>query len=238
MDFSGGGPMSIVKIIRNESGETRQILNRDVANGDSYDVPAYLWFELYLNSEISDNVDTEDYVVNDGTQDLASDIGKKHLALFQPDSADSITYNNNISNLNSGNVQGAIDALSLFASAYGAVYAESENESGSSSSSFVQKVRLSVSDLAAGVYRIGWSFEYSGGSNNKDTAYRVQIDDTTTICEHEPRINKRDEWRSAAGFKYASLSSGNHYIDLDYRKVDTSAHIRRARLEIWRISLD
>lgn len=62
--------MSYKRIIKNLSGSTKQILNRDIDNGDQYDIPSHLWLELIDNTEIHTLIATGDYIVNDGEYDL------------------------------------------------------------------------------------------------------------------------------------------------------------------------
>jgi len=75
---------SIYKIIRNASGEMRRILNRDVLNEESYDVPSGQWMKLYMDDEIRSYISSGDYIVNDGTRDLSAEEGLVHIDKFQP----------------------------------------------------------------------------------------------------------------------------------------------------------
>ena len=104
--------------------------------------------------------------------------------------------------------------------------------------SYARKLRLSTPSIPEGRYRIGWSFEWLG-ENVSDYFYtRVQLDDSTDLMNMkcEPKDNKN--WHPLAGFAYSDLSSGSHSIDIDYAcqaSIDP-IHIRKARLEIWRVS--
>lgn len=71
--------MAQKKIITNNSGSTQQILNRDIPNTQSYDIPPHLWFELSSDETIHSLILSEDYVVNDGSQDLEPDVGHAHV---------------------------------------------------------------------------------------------------------------------------------------------------------------
>jgi hypothetical protein len=114
-------------------------------------------------------------------------------------------------------------------------YAESESESTTSQTSYQQKLRLTTASLPAGNYHVGWSFEISVDSNNKTAGCRVQIDDTTTICEffQSPFSN---EYSGISGFARVALTAGVHTIDIDYREITGITSIRRARLHIWRVA--
>jgi len=74
--------MSQKKIIQNVSGTTKQILNRDVANGDSYDVPPHLWSELAIDTEIHNAVTAEEYIINNEMVDLVAEVGLAHLQVI------------------------------------------------------------------------------------------------------------------------------------------------------------
>jgi len=71
--------MSQRKIIKNQSGSTQQILNRDVANGDQYEIPSGHWNDLSINSDIISKINSKDYVVNDGNVDLNSTVALAHI---------------------------------------------------------------------------------------------------------------------------------------------------------------
>lgn len=98
--------MSVVKIIKNISGTEAQILNRQISNNSSYNVPSHLWLELAEDNDIITKVTSGLFVVNNGTSDLSVSEGISHIKRFQFDSADKISF----SNLNyvSTNVKDAI----------------------------------------------------------------------------------------------------------------------------------
>lgn len=135
----------------------------------------------------------------------------------------------------SENVQDAIEEARFSGSLpFEYNYDESEAESQTTSSSYQQKLRLTVS-LNGGDYRIGWFCEMNGSNgSSKVVGMRVQVDDTTTLNE-STASDLRNNWQSLSGFKKVALTSGSHDIDLDYKKISTKAKIKRARLEIWRV---
>lgn len=121
----------------------------------------------------------------------------------------------------------------------------SETTSTTTSTSYQQKVRLSVTGISAGTYRIGWYYEWNDASGEEwytgavSSMYaRVQVDDTTTLAEKRMGTNSADYWGMDSGHYIGSLTSGNHNIDIDYRAENASysAGIRRARIEFWRVS--
>ena len=62
--------MSQKKIIKNVSGEAKQILRRGVEDQSQYDISPHFWTELAINSSIHSLVVSGDYVVNNGDLDL------------------------------------------------------------------------------------------------------------------------------------------------------------------------
>jgi hypothetical protein len=121
---------------------------------------------------------------------------------------------------------------------YGSNYhiVEDETISITTATEFQQKLRLSISDLEAGTYRVGWSFECLG-SNKGQFLAQVQVDDTTTLYSTDEELRPSAGWRSASGFGKIALTSGDHFIDLDYCTSLTIgvSKIRRARLELMGI---
>lgn len=119
-----------------------------------------------------------------------------------------------------------------------AQYASSDVQSDYTGSvAYQQKVRLTTPSLPAGTYRIGWSYELAM-SNLADYAQgRVQINDTWTIHEVLTEMKDSGNWFAFGGFFNMPLS-GVQNIDLDYATSNwyQTVSIRRARLEIWRIS--
>ena len=111
-----------------------------------------------------------------------------------------------------------------------------ETESSTTSGTYQQKLRLTTPSLAIGdKYVFFWYFEVRANLQNKNTEARVQVDDTTTIVESEREGN---EWFPVAGFYIATIAvAGAHTVDIDYRKVDGTAYIRRARLIGWRVEV-
>jgi len=135
--------------------------------------------------------------------------------------------------------KGYVDSFApIFGSEYD--YASSEGESSTTNTSPQEKVSLSLTSVPAGKYRIDYSFEGSSDDDkNSVFAARVQIDDTTTICETGTGAAKglEDYYLPFTGFYEATLS-GSHDIDIDYwDDVGTAGvNIRRARISVFRIS--
>ena len=116
---------------------------------------------------------------------------------------------------------------------------ESDGESSTSGTSWVEKVSLTTGSVPAGTYRIGWSFEMRTDSSSMTGYARIQVDDTDTVGDMAVRIAPTTGWAMLSGFKYITLSASSHDIDLDYTSSpngNKTSYIRRARLELWRVS--
>lgn len=72
------------KILINNTASTIQILNRDVAAGASYEIPAGLWHKLYDAADLHALILSGDVIVNDGTQNLSASAGEQHIFKWQP----------------------------------------------------------------------------------------------------------------------------------------------------------
>jgi hypothetical protein len=118
--------------------------------------------------------------------------------------------------------------------------AASETLQQTTNNSYQQKVRLIATGLSGGTYRIGWYYEWQYNSGARDFRARIQIDDTTDLMEQvqEPQDTGTDQYYPVGGFKYEVLSAGDHNIDLDWccTNLGDTATIRRARLEIWKVT--
>ena len=122
---------------------------------------------------------------------------------------------------------------------YGSEFQQSssDSESSTTSTTFVQKMRMTTSSLPSGTYRIAWYYEWRLTITTNDFKAQVQINDTITLMEHqqEPQDSGDDQYNNHSGFYY-STGSGVLNIDIDYSSGSGTAYIRRARLEIWRVS--
>jgi hypothetical protein len=116
-------------------------------------------------------------------------------------------------------------------------YEESDGESGTSSTTYQDKTILSASGIISGTYRLLYTCEYQAGANNKDVAVRV-FDATVSgvYAENSQQTNNNQNWFTLSGFKRLTLSAGTRDIRWQYRAGTTSIVIRRARLELRRVS--
>jgi len=201
--------MALVKRLKNNSGAARVIMTRSVADQGYYELPYRLWVEALDDEDVIADVTSGELVVNDGISDLSVTAGLALLRKFQ-------TFEG-----------------SSFADLTQYQSAESLSKSSTGSTSYQNKVTLCTSGLAAGDYRVSWSFEWRAQSNNKAVGYRVQVGNETAIMEVKPE--HRNNWHHCGGAAKITISDDVN-IKLDYKKIAKNAYIRNARLEIWRIS--
>ena len=124
----------------------------------------------------------------------------------------------------------------VFGTWYG--WTTSESESSTTSTSWQQKLRYSLTGIPAGNYRIGYQWEWRRNHVVTDFRARVQIDDTTTIANMNYESKDVNSWHLDQGFYIAALTAGNHYIDVDYSGETTAytSYIRATRIECYRVS--
>jgi len=115
-----------------------------------------------------------------------------------------------------------------------------EDASSTTSTSWQRKLRLILSGLKAGKYKIDWYYEWAYSNSNSQFKSRLQVDDTDTYMEQEVRSAQAStsKYRGTSGFVYVNLTSGDHTVDLDYcsSRNKKAAYIRRARVSVRRVS--
>lgn len=132
-----------------------------------------------------------------------------------------------------GTVERELDQLSFDPSElYFGTHFNSEKddtESSTTSTTYQEKLTLTTPSLDIDdEYIVFWYMEVKANLQNKIAAVRVQVDDTTDVLEVQHEGN---EWVPITGFSiYTVTIAGTHDIDIDYRAVDGTAYIRRARL--------
>lgn len=113
-------------------------------------------------------------------------------------------------------------------------HGSSDAESSTTSSTYVEKMRLTTTNLPPGNYRIGYSMEMTNSHRAGNSDFRVQVDDTDTLTEGSstaPGVANR--YSTYSGFAIVSLGAGVHDIDVDLKSnASNSARMRRTRVEI------
>lgn len=112
----------------------------------------------------------------------------------------------------------------------------SDTESSTTSTTNQTKATMTTSSLPNGKYRIGWFCEMKSSSNKSSAEMEVKLGSTVIgTGRFEPK--DANNWEAYSGHYYDTIS-GVQTIDLNYSREGGSAtaSIRRARIEIWRIS--
>lgn len=115
-------------------------------------------------------------------------------------------------------------------------FAESLGTSTTTSGNYIQKLRLTTTNLPAGNYIINWSAD-GGAGDNDSGIYQVEENDTTQLTETEARMNMPSGvvwYNSFSGHAIRTLSGVNTF-DIDFRESGGTASIRNARLTLWRV---
>jgi hypothetical protein len=117
----------------------------------------------------------------------------------------------------------------------GLLYAASDAESSTTSTTYQNKVSLST-PATAGTYRIGYTMEFNAGSNNKDVQVRL-YDNTNAvdIGQNSQQTNSNANWFSFAGFHYFTQGATITQFILQYRAGTATCSVRNAEIEIWRV---
>jgi len=152
----------------------------------------------------------------------------------------------------SAHLTGINNALgTLLARVYGTnlVFVESLGNSITTSTAFVQKLRLSSTIPAGGTgtYRLDWSYFWNHDSQANDFLARIQQNDASTLMDHqqEPKDSAgsgtggTDQRFPASGMIFLSLTAGVAYnFDLDFATNDgnSSSAMFEARMTLYRIA--
>ena len=117
-------------------------------------------------------------------------------------------------------------------------YAEDRTASTTSSTTPVQKLRLTTPNVPLGSYRVKASFLWNLNSASNDFRAQLELDDTLLLwsMSAEPKDASTTEDINGAATAQFLLGAGEHTIDLDYyvETGTTTGRIKEARLEFWR----
>lgn len=190
-------------------------------------------------TEINDGGD-EDYQVNTGDDIMDVTVAGQIAGMTEktaPVDADMVMINDSEDTNNPKMVQRS-NLLPIFGTQYQET--SSDAQSTTTSSTYVQKLRMTTANLPSGTYRIGFYCETGQTTAGDDVEWQVELNDTTVIGEGSDGpatfVGDTGDRLSHGGFYNTSLS-GINTIDIDYRQAGGgTAIIRRARIELWRVS--
>ena len=135
--------------------------------------------------------------------------------------------------------QGPAGPPATFGSEY--IAARDLATSSTTSTTPVLKLTLSATNLPAGTYRLGWSYNWSHSAANTDFEAQIRQGGVsgTVLHEHrqEPQDPGVDQLHPASGHIDDLALSGNVDFSITYNTddPDDAAFIRGARLELWRV---
>ena len=134
------------------------------------------------------------------------------------------------------------DVLTINSTAGGGVFgsefqqASFDASSTTSSTTFVQVLKMSIGTVPSGTYRVGWSVEIEQ-STTDGGQYRVQENDTTDLGFGFNDSSVGPEKIDMGGFKYLTAYTGGTDIDIDIKVfVGGTTKVENTRLEFWRVS--
>ena len=130
-------------------------------------------------------------------------------------------------------------AIAALAAGAPAIFsAESNDDSSTTGTGFVQKLKLTFTAEAAN-YIITYSAEIRSSDSGTKVLARMQEDDTTTHAESEviPDSDELTGYGSFSGFKLVTLTAASHDFDIDFAssQAGQTVNIRRARLVAMKV---
>lgn len=122
-------------------------------------------------------------------------------------------------------------------------YAESLGESSTTATTWQEKMDINISSVPSGSYKIVWSFEWSFSRTTGTGAnFGIHVDwGALTLSETEMMPNQtygNGAYYQSSAFGRTDLNAGNHKVAINFMAGGTNsiAYIRRAKLEVWRVS--
>lgn len=174
---------------------------------------------------IHDNVASEISVVTEKVTPVSGD-----FLLIEDSAAANVKKRVQVGNLPSG-------GGGVFGSEH--TYGESLSISSTTSTTYIQKLKVTTASVPAGDYYIAWSGEQLTDKASVAVGHRVQVDDTTTLIEPLHKKVGAGEWEPFGGSGEVTLTAAAHDVDLDHLTAagtGVGSQIRNVRIAIWRVS--
>ena len=92
-------------------------------------------------------------------------------------------------------------------------------------------------DCPAGLYRIGWYYEWGSSATNQDILIQIDLDSGTILGDHKqmPQQGAISQKHMNAGLAYVTLTDGAHTVAMEWGVSGGTGQIHQARLEIVRV---
>ena len=122
---------------------------------------------------------------------------------------------------------------------FGDYYTENQSLTVSSTTSTTyggSKVLVSPGSVVAGDYVISWYCELTNSNKNNNTYARIELNNTTTLAETTtPQLLLAEDYVTFSGSVVVTLGAITPLIELDYRAGATTARIKNAHLQFYRV---
>jgi len=117
-------------------------------------------------------------------------------------------------------------------------YGESDGESSTTSTAFQPKLKLTITNMAAGDYLVSYMAEIKTVDSGV-VRTQIQIDDTTVIGTPEYSGSNPVERNGVSGFKKITLTAADHDFDIDFKTKNSGedSKIRNARIRVREFSV-
>lgn len=103
-----------------------------------------------------------------------------------------------------------------------------------SSTAWIEKLKLTTSSLVGGYYLISWAYEWEVNDNMRRIQMRGQVDDSIELFDFTPEV--RDDYFFPGGsFRRLNLAAGVHEIDIDFRRDNSHGSMRNVVIQLWKV---
>lgn len=126
-----------------------------------------------------------------------------------------------------------VESILKFGTQY--TYIESSGLTMTTSTNYIQKVRLTTGLVPEGFYRVGCFFIVYPENSNNDIGVQLLLDNSTTI-EETIETKSTSSRQASYIFNQIQLTSGIHNIDLNVKGTTGGLiYIKNTRIELWRL---
>lgn len=122
---------------------------------------------------------------------------------------------------------------------HNAINISDESESSASSTSYIDKLDYTTEVLPIGTYRVACYAEGIISNSSHEYIIRGLVDSTEILTTSGNDVGNDNIWKGNSGFIYVTFtSSETHNLKLQWKSSHhrKTASIRRARIELWRVS--
>lgn len=117
----------------------------------------------------------------------------------------------------------------------GSNWQESNNVSGTSSSTWQDKLQLDFTCVIPDTeYKVSWYMECASSNIKVNNEFQIQLSNDTTLMYLTlacPKTYNEDHWSPVSGFKYFKVDPGEYNIKIAFRNTkEKTCYIRNARL--------